>query len=119
MSEPTRKRLIELPEKAWAALDADARRSRRSSMKQLQVLIEHVYGLQDVDISPLEPVRRGPGRPPSFSHDRPAGDNQEYLMSTGDAKSGTEASETQRHDLKDVQRDARDRANKRRQTPGS
>jgi hypothetical protein len=119
MSDQTRKRLIELPEKAWAALDADARRSRRSSMKQLQVLIENVYGLQDVELpGATEYVRRGPGRP-SSSHNRPVEADKGYLMSTGDANSGTEASGKQQDDLQDVQKDARDRANKKKQIPGS
>ena len=111
MAEPTRKRLIELPERAWAALDADARRSRRSSMKQLQVLIEHVYGLQEVELPGMEHLRRGPDRPASASQDRHVDADQEYLMSTGDAC--TEPSGKQLNDLKDVQRDA---ANKKRQS---
>jgi hypothetical protein len=119
MSNQTRKRLIELPEKAWAALDADARRSRRSSMKQLQVLIENVYGLQDTELPGTEYVRRGPGRP-SSNQNRPVEADKGYLMSTGGgANSGTEASGTQQDDLQDVQKDVRDRANRKKQTPGS
>jgi len=116
MAEPTRKRLIEFPERAWAALDADARRSRRSSMKQLQVLIENVYGLQDADVAgsgrAAKSGRRG-GQEATVEVD------QDYLFSTGDAGSSKQATGKETQDFKDVQKDARDRANKRRQTPGS
>jgi len=116
MSEPTRKRLIEFPERAWAALDADARRSRRSSMKQLQVLIENVYGLQDTDgTDPGRTARSGR----RGAREGPVEVDQDYLFSTGDAGSSKQSTGKEKQDFKDVQKDARDRANKRRQTPDS
>ena len=118
MSEPTRKRLIELPERAWAALDTDAKRSRRSSMKQLQVLIENVYGLQDTELPGLDHVRIKLGHP-GAGYDKPVEVDQDYLFSTGDLRGSKEGSGKQKQDLKDVQRDASERANKRRQIPGS
>jgi hypothetical protein len=81
-------------------------------------LIENVYGLQDLEPVGTEYVKRGPGRP-SSSHNRPVEPDKGYLMSTGDANSGTEASGKQQDDLQDVQKDARDRANKKKQIPGS
>src|SRR5260370_40583500 len=60
-TEPTRKRLIEFPERLWEALDRDAKRSRRSSMKQLQVLVENVYWLGDTEIRDLGSVREALG----------------------------------------------------------
>lgn len=43
-------RSIRLPKRVWDALDKDAARCRRSSVKQLEALLVTYYGLDDVEI---------------------------------------------------------------------
>lgn len=43
-------RSIRLPKRVWDALDEDAARCRRSSVKQLEALLVTFYGLDDVEI---------------------------------------------------------------------
>lgn len=44
-------RSIRLPRKLWKALDEDAERCKRSSVRQLEALLSKWYGLDDVDIN--------------------------------------------------------------------
>ena len=43
-------RSIRLPKRVWDALDKDAARCRRSSVKQLEALLITFYDLEDVEI---------------------------------------------------------------------
>lgn len=43
-------RSIRLPKRVWDALDKDAARCRRSSVKQLEALLVTFYDLEDVEI---------------------------------------------------------------------
>lgn len=43
-------RSIRLPKRVWDALDAEAARCRRSSVKQFEALLVSYYGLEDVEI---------------------------------------------------------------------
>jgi hypothetical protein len=117
-TEPKRKRLIELPERVWAVLDADARRSRRTSMKQLQAIIETVYGLGDVELGDTSAassiVSFGRG---SLAGERPIEVDQGLLFSTGtNEQASKKASRKQKLDEEDVRRDARERSRKKKQS---
>lgn len=43
-------RSIRLPHKVWLALDDDARRCKRSSVKHLEALLTQWYGIEDIQI---------------------------------------------------------------------
>lgn len=43
-------RSIRLPKEVWAALDTDAKRCKRSPVRQLEALLSKWYALNDVDI---------------------------------------------------------------------
>lgn len=43
-------RSIRLPHKVWLALDEDARRCKRSSVKHLEALLTQWYGIEDIQI---------------------------------------------------------------------
>jgi hypothetical protein len=44
-------RSIRLPRRIWRALDEDARRCKRSSVRQLEALLSKWYDIDDVDIN--------------------------------------------------------------------
>src|SRR5262252_8753438 len=130
VAEPTRKRLIELPERVWDALDKDARRSRRSSMKQLQVLVENVYGTAETELPDLNHVREAMGLTSSFLESvptrleaavrsgRPRAHLNGVLTSDGYAESVSKReSRKQELDIEDVRNDARLRT-KQKLEPG-
>jgi hypothetical protein len=107
MIEEKRKRPIELPVRLWDALKEAARRERRSSQKQLQVILEAHLGLGESE-----------SHSPSFSaaSDLTEGE-QKYLFSTGKQEpvsSGRE-SRKQKLDLEDVRQDARIRSQRKRE----
>ena|SRR5215469_2796946 len=129
VTEPLKKRLIELPERVWEALDRDAKRSRRSSMKQLQVLVENVYQLADTEMHDLAHVREALGH----GHIPGGGPLQQAAVRTRPpaaqfagalASHGTEGpankpdSKKQELDIEDVRNDARNRTKQKRE-PGS
>ena len=129
-SESTRKRLIELPELVWEALDKDARRSRRSSMKQLQVLVENVYGTAETELPDLSHVREALGLTSSFLESmpthlegavrsgRPRAHLSSVLASDGYAERVSKReSKKQELDIEDVRNDARLRTKQKRE-PG-
>ena len=128
--EPTRKRLIELPERVWDALDKDARRSRRSSMKQLQVLVENVYRTAETELPDLGHVREALGVTSSFLESmpthldavvrsgRPRAHLNGVLASDGYAERVSKReSKKQELDIEDVRNDARLRSKQKRE-PG-
>jgi len=43
-------RSIRLPQKVWDVLESDAKRCKRSAVKQLEALLSKWYGLDDVEI---------------------------------------------------------------------
>lgn len=43
-------RSIRLPQKVWEVLDADAKRCKRSTVKQLEALLTKWYGVDDIEI---------------------------------------------------------------------
>jgi hypothetical protein len=43
-------RSIRLPQKLWDKLDADAKRCKRSTVKQLEALLTKWYGVDDIEI---------------------------------------------------------------------
>lgn len=43
-------RSIRLPQKIWEALEADAKRCKRSAVKQLEALLTKLYHIDDVEI---------------------------------------------------------------------
>ena len=47
-------RSIRMPKAVWDALDRDAERCKRSSVKQLEALLTVLYGLGDVEINKEE-----------------------------------------------------------------
>jgi|SRR5215831_4250555 len=127
VTEPLKKRLIELPERVWEALDKDAKRSRRSSMKQLQVLVENVYQLADTEMHDLAHVREAlghghiPGGGPlqqAAVRSRPAAQFSSALASQGtDGPANKHDSKKQELDIEDVRNDARNRTKQKRE-PG-
>ena len=128
VAEPTKKRLIELPERVWEALDKDAKRSRRSSMKKLQVLVENVYQLADTEMHDLQHVREalghshipggGPLQQASVRTGRPAAQLTSALASDGtNAPPNKRDSKKQELDIEDVRNDARLRTKQKRE-PG-
>jgi hypothetical protein len=130
VTEPTRKRLIELPERVWDALDKDARRSRRSSMKQLQVLVENVYETAATELPDLSHVKEALGVTSAFlaskpTHldaavraGRPRAQLNAFLASDGYGERASEReSKKQELDIEDVRNDARNRTKQKRE-PG-
>lgn len=56
MSENTKTRSITLPLAVWSALDEDAERCKRSSLKQIEALLSAYYGLgrSEIDVDRLQ-----------------------------------------------------------------
>ena len=50
MAEKEIPRSIRFPESLWIAIDSDAKRCKRSSVKQLEALVARYYELQNVEI---------------------------------------------------------------------
>jgi hypothetical protein len=130
VAEPTRKRLIELPERVWDVLDKDAKRCRRSSMKQLQVLVENVYGTAETELTNLSHVRESMGLTESFLSSmptrlaaavrsgRPRAQLNSFLASDGyGERASKRESRKQELDIEDVRNDARNRTKQKRE-PG-
>ena len=65
--ETEQARSIRFPAYVWAALDLDAKRCRRSPVRQLEALLVKWYRLDDVEIH-LEEFRET--RPPTVEEER-------------------------------------------------
>ena len=68
-SEKGTTRSIRFPQKVWAALEGDAKRCKRSAIKQLEALLSKWYGLEDVEI-PFE-MSAGVSRKNKEKEERP------------------------------------------------
>jgi hypothetical protein len=44
-------RSIRFPKRLWDAIDGDAQRCKRSSVKQMEAVLSAYYGLEDVDLN--------------------------------------------------------------------
>ena len=51
MFDDDKPRSIRFPEKLWNAIDVDAKRCKRSAVKQMEAVLTAYYGLDEVNIS--------------------------------------------------------------------
>lgn len=51
MEKNGKPRLIQLPTKLWEAIDKDAKRCRRSVVKQVEAILLSYFELEDVDLN--------------------------------------------------------------------
>lgn len=73
-------RSIRLPQKIWDALEADAKRCKRSAVKQLEALLTKLYLIDDVEIhlnhSEISDVSSANSPDSSHQSSQPAGSSK-------------------------------------------
>lgn len=58
MAKSETARTVRFPDALWAAIDRDAVRCRRSSVKQMEAVLMAVYDLESIEIDPAG-IKRG------------------------------------------------------------
>jgi hypothetical protein len=51
MEKDGKGRVLQLPKKLWEAIDEDAKRCRRSAVKQVEAILLSYFDLEDVDLN--------------------------------------------------------------------